>query len=31
VVARVEVHEPVALAERSPSNHDSLCLVQSHG
>ena len=31
MVARVEVHQPVALAERPPSDHDSLGLVQSHG
>src|SRR5881397_2941642 len=31
MVARVEVHEPVALPERPPADHDSLGLVQSHG
>ena len=31
VVARVEVHQPVALAECPPSDDDSLGLVQSHG
>src|SRR5437867_6873453 len=31
MVARVEVHEPAALRERAPADHDARGLVQSHG
>src|SRR4029453_10115307 len=31
MVARVEVHEPVAFPERPAADHDALGLVQSHG